>query len=169
MALVVFLRGVNLGRKRFQPSVLAKDLADLEVASLGAAGTFIVRGSSDARKVRAAFGAALPFEAEVMAVKAADVRELVEARPFGRVPTGARPFVSVLGAVPRTLPTFPVERPASGAWEVRLVGVRGPFALSVRRNQQGRFYPNELVEATLGVPATTRGWATIEALAKKLG
>ena len=39
MAFVVFLRGVNVGgHKAFQPSVLAKELADFDVVSVGAAG-----------------------------------------------------------------------------------------------------------------------------------
>ena len=45
MALVVFLRGVNVGgHKAFQPTVLARALAALDVKSIGAAGTFVVRG-----------------------------------------------------------------------------------------------------------------------------
>lgn len=44
MASVVFLRGVNVGgHKAFQPSAVARDLADLDVVNIGAAGTFVVR------------------------------------------------------------------------------------------------------------------------------
>ena len=45
MALVVLLRGVNVGgHKAFQPSALAKELADFDVVNVGAAGTFVVLG-----------------------------------------------------------------------------------------------------------------------------
>ena len=44
MALVVFLRGVNVGGHRtFRPSVLARELGDYDVVNVGAAGTFVVR------------------------------------------------------------------------------------------------------------------------------
>jgi hypothetical protein len=41
MALVVFLRGVNVGgHKAFRPSALAGALADFDVVNVGASGTF---------------------------------------------------------------------------------------------------------------------------------
>ncbi|MBI3694456.1 MAG: hypothetical protein HY238_06415, partial [Acidobacteria bacterium] len=44
MALVVFMRGVNVGgHKAFQPSVLARELAAFDVVNVGAAGTFVIR------------------------------------------------------------------------------------------------------------------------------
>ena len=44
MALVVLLRGVNVGGHRtLRPAVLAKELADLDVVNIGAAGTFVIR------------------------------------------------------------------------------------------------------------------------------
>src|SRR5262249_42894809 len=46
IALVVFMRGVNIGaHKRFQPAVLARDLAHLGAVNIGAAGTFLIRES----------------------------------------------------------------------------------------------------------------------------
>ena len=43
MALVVFLRGVNVGGHRtFRPTVLAKQLKHLGAVNIGAAGTFVV-------------------------------------------------------------------------------------------------------------------------------
>lgn len=44
MALVVFLRGVNVGGHRtFRPRDLARKLRDYDVVNVGAAGTFVVR------------------------------------------------------------------------------------------------------------------------------
>ena len=46
MALVVFLRGVNVGgHKTFRPAALARELAALDLVNVGAAGTFVVRAA----------------------------------------------------------------------------------------------------------------------------
>jgi len=67
MALVVFLKGVNVGGYRtFRPSRLAKDLARFDVVNIGAAGTFIVRKPVRQNVLRAELRRRLPFEAEVM-------------------------------------------------------------------------------------------------------
>jgi hypothetical protein len=43
VALVAFLRGVNVGGHRaFRPSVLAKQLARYEMVNIGATGTFVI-------------------------------------------------------------------------------------------------------------------------------
>lgn len=53
MELVVFMRGVNVGgRNAFRPAVLAADLAALEVVSIGAAGTFVVKRDGSAEPAR---------------------------------------------------------------------------------------------------------------------
>ena len=56
MPLVVFMRGVNVGTaKRFQPSLFARELEHLGVSNLGAAGTFVVRGTLAESALRAEF------------------------------------------------------------------------------------------------------------------
>jgi hypothetical protein len=63
MALVVFIRGVNVGgRRTIRPSVLARGLSDYSVVNVGAAGTFVVRKPCSRAKFRATL---LPFKAEV--------------------------------------------------------------------------------------------------------
>jgi hypothetical protein len=43
MALVVFLRGVNVGGHRtFRPSLLARELGPYDAVNVGSAGTFVV-------------------------------------------------------------------------------------------------------------------------------
>src|SRR5438876_3572183 len=67
MALVVFLRGVNVGGHRtVRPNILAKKLSDYGVVNVGAAGTFVVRKPSPKATFRAALLRKLPFEAEVI-------------------------------------------------------------------------------------------------------
>ena len=44
MALVVLLRGVNVGGHRtFRPTTLAEQLKHLDAVNIGAAGTFVIR------------------------------------------------------------------------------------------------------------------------------
>ena len=85
MALVVFLRGVNVGGHRtFRPTVLAKELRDYDVVNIGAAGTFVVRkpGRSHA-DFRAQLLRKLPTETEVMFCDGRDVLRLETENPFG--------------------------------------------------------------------------------------
>jgi hypothetical protein len=50
MALIVFLRGVNVGGHRtFRPTILARELSAYDVVNVGAAGTF-VSGSGRSRR-----------------------------------------------------------------------------------------------------------------------
>jgi hypothetical protein len=66
MALIVFLRGINVGGHRtFRPSVLARDLAAYDVANVGAAGTLVVRKPVSRTKFLAELRRKLPFEAAV--------------------------------------------------------------------------------------------------------
>ena len=54
MALVVFLRGVNVGGHRtFRPSLLAQELKYLGAVNIGAAGTLVIRARVSRAKLRA--------------------------------------------------------------------------------------------------------------------
>lgn len=163
MASVVFFRAVNVGaHQRFQPGLLAKDLAEFSVVNIGAAGTFVVRENVSQTKLRAEILRRLPFQPELMICPARDVLALVRGNWFAGVPTGIQlgRFVSVLAKVPRTKPPLPIEQPAGPDWEVRLVAVSGPFVISTRR--LGETYSNAVVERHFALPATTRNWNTIE-------
>src|SRR5437899_8421516 len=116
MALVVFLRGVNVGGHRtFRPSILAKELSNHDVVNVGAAGTFVVRKPGSRTKFRAALLRKLPFRAEVACCDGRDLIGLEAENPFGAKPP--RPdivrFVSILsrpGVLRTVLPvTFPPE------------------------------------------------------------
>ena len=168
MALVVFLRGVNVGgHKAFQPSVLARELARFDVVNVGAAGTFVVRKTISQTMLRAELLRRLPFKADVMICRSRDIIDLVSGELFPDEHSGkdVSRFVSVLAKRPRTLPPLPISQPAGEAWQVKLIGVTGRFALSVHRRVGRTFvYPNEVVEKNLGVSATTRNWNTISAI-----
>jgi uncharacterized protein (DUF1697 family) len=171
MALVVFLRGVNVGgHKTFRPAALAKELAVLDVVNVGAAGTLVVRAAIGQTALKSELQRRLPFEADMMICRAADVLGLASAFRGVRIDKDLRRFVSVMAKAPRTLPRFPLTRPDGAQWQVKIVGVSGPFALSLwRRAGKTLIYPNEVVEKHFGVPTTTRNWNTIETVFSILG
>ena len=161
MASVVFMRGVNVGgHKKFSPAALARDLAALDVVNVGAAGTFVVRKSVGRVALQAELSRRLPFEADVMICTARDIIDLVFP---GRSPgKDVRPFVTVMAKRPGSIPRLPVLKPAGDDWQVKIVAVSGVFALSLwRRLGRSIVYPNEVVEKSLCVSATTRNWDTI--------
>ncbi len=172
MALVAFLRGVNVGgNKTFRPSVLAKELAELNVTNVGAAGTFVVRGSVSPAKLRSEIQRRLPFKAEVMICRGRDLIELMRSEPFQnlRDTKDLRLFVCVMKKAPKKPPRLPLVRPENEKWEVKLLRVVGQCVLAVwRRQEKGILYPNEVVEKTFGQPATTRSWNTIVSACKIL-
>jgi uncharacterized protein (DUF1697 family) len=168
MALVVFLRGVNVGgRRTFQPAALAKELVAFEVVNVGAAGTFVVRKSIGRAALRAELLKHLPFEPELMICPARDVVALTNSDPFAQedLPDGVTRYVTVLAKRPKALPDLPIRQPDGDDWQVKVVAVSGPFALSLHR-RQGRtlVYPNEVVAKRLAVSATTRNWNTMTAI-----
>jgi uncharacterized protein (DUF1697 family) len=171
MASVVFFRAVNVGgHQTFQPGKLARELERYGVVNIGAAGTLVVRESVTEAKLRAEILRRLPFKPELMICPARDVLALARAEPFRDAPVGkdVTRFVSVIRKPPRTSPPLPIEQPPGDKWEVRIVAITGRFVLSLRRPGRTRVYSNAVVEKHLGVPATTRNWNTIAAIAKVL-
>jgi len=172
MTLVVFLRGVNVGGHRtFKPSEFARELARHKAVNFGAAGTFIVFGKVDAKSLREEILRRLPFKPEVMIHPGRALLDLVESRPFDDFSAmkDVKPCVSVLAKAGKTGPALPLEKPAGTEWQVRIFRVEGPFVLSLRRRRgKTLVYPNEVVERSFGLPATTRDWNTITALGRAL-
>ena len=172
MALVIFMRGVNVGGHRpFRPAAFARELSAFNVVNIGAAGTFIVNKKVSQATLRAQFLRRLPFEAEFMICQAGDLINLLSAHPFPPEASseGVRRFVSVLAKRPSTLPRFPFSHPAGGEWQVKVVALRGRFALSLwRRVGKTLVYPNAVVEKELAISATTRNWDTISKIVNLL-
>jgi len=173
MASVVFFRAVNVGNhQRFQPSVLARQLADLDVVNVGAAGTFIVRKNVSQAALRTEITRRLSFKPELMICPAREVLALMSSNPFQDAPPETkdlRHYVIIMAKAPRLLPPLPLERPAGKKWEVKLTAITGCFALGLwRRQTNGILYPNTVVEKEFGIPTTTRNWNTISAISKVL-
>src|SRR5437763_10326540 len=171
MALVVFLRGGNVGGHRtFRPSILARELSDYDVVNVGAAGTFVVRKPGHRAEFRAELVRKLPFETQVMLCDGRDVIRLVTENPFGTGPS--RPdvvrFVSVLSKAGRVGAAIPITLPARGKWLLRVIGSKHPFVFGVyRRHMKTIGYLGQL-DRLFGVPATTRNWNTIVAIVRIL-
>jgi uncharacterized protein (DUF1697 family) len=171
MALVVFMRAVNVGGyQKFQPAALARKLADLDVVNIGAAGTFVVRARVSKEALRKKMLAEMGFEPAMMLCAADDVIELVKSKPFGnKLARNVKGFVSIMERPLREPPDLPVDQP-KGEWGVRVIAVEGRFALSLWRRLEGEtmVYPNAVVEKKFGVAATTRSWNTILAVTQLL-
>jgi uncharacterized protein (DUF1697 family) len=169
MALVAFLRGINVGGHRsFRPSVLARELGAFDVVNVGAAGTFVVRKPGSRAKFRAAVLRKLPFVAEVMLCDGRDIQRLVGENPFTSEvlrPDVVR-FVSILARGGTTAHARPMTIPPEGDWFVRVIGARDCFVFGVyRRHMKTIGYLGQL-DKLFGAPATTRGWSTITKVAE---
>ena len=171
MALVVFLRGINVGGHRtFRPSILARELSDYGVVNVGAAGTFVVRKPGPRAKFRAELLRKLPFEAEVVLCDGRDLIRLERENPFGTKPSRAEivRFVSILSKANRGPASIPCTLPPSGEWFVRVIASKKRFVLGeYRRHMRTIGYLGQ-IEKLFGVPATTRNWNTITAIARIL-
>jgi uncharacterized protein (DUF1697 family) len=172
VALVVFLRGVNVGGHRtFRPSVLAAELKRFDAVSIGAAGTFVIRRPVTHAQIRAEVARRLSFDSEIVVCAGRDIVKLVAEDPFAgeAPPPGVVRFVSVLSRRPRLAPPTPVRFPATGEWLLTIVARRNRFVLGMyRRHMKVIGYLGGL-DRLYGVPLTTRNWNTITAIATVLG
>jgi uncharacterized protein (DUF1697 family) len=171
MALVVFLRGVNVGGHRtFRPSILARELSNYDVVNVGAAGTFVVRKPGPGAKFRAELLRKLPFEAEVVLCDGRDLIRLEVENPFGTEPS--RPdvvrFVSILSNADRSLTSIPCTVPPCGEWFVRIIASKNRFVFGVYRRHMKTIGYLGQIDKLLGAQATTRNWNTIMAIVRIL-
>ncbi len=171
MALVVFLRGVNVGGHRtFRPSILAKELSDYGVVNVGAAGTFVVRKPGLRAKFRAELLWKLPFEAEVVLCDGRDLIRMEMENPFGAEPS--RPdivrFVSILSKADRGLASTPFALPPRGEWFVRVIASKKQFVFGVYRRHMKTIGYLGQIDKLFGMRATTRNWNTIIAIVQIL-
>jgi uncharacterized protein (DUF1697 family) len=171
LALVVLLRGVNVGGHRtFRPTLLTKRLKHLDVVNIGAAGTFVIRQPITRAQLRAEFASRLPFDSEIMICQGGEILRLMSHDHFAG--QSGRPevvrFVSVLSHRPRSAPSIPVTFPSSGRWLLKILAKDGRFLLGLyRRHMKAIGYLGTL-DRLFGVPVTTRNWNTMTAVASVL-
>lgn len=169
MALVVLLRGVNVGGHRtFRPSVLVQELKHFDAVNIGAAGTFVIRGRVSRARVRAEFARRLPFDTAISICDTRDVVRLMSRDFFEGQPV--RPdivrFVTVLSRVPRSAPSAPLRFPATGTWLLKVLARENRFVVGVYRRQMKAIGYLGALDRVFGAPATTRNWNTLAAIAR---
>ena len=171
MALVALLRGVNVGgHKTFRPTILARELSDYDVVNVGAAGTFVVRKPPSQAKFRAAVLGKLPFEAELVLCSGRDFLRWEAENPFANEPSSPDVvrFVSILSKAGGVRVSLPVAFPSDGEWLVRVIAAAGQFVFGTYRRHLKTIGYLGQIDKLFSVPATTRNWNTITAVARLL-
>lgn len=172
MALVVLLRGVNVGGHRtFRPTTLTEELKHLDAVNIGAAGTFVIRQPVTRTQLRAELARRLPFDAEIMICQGREIVGLISQNHFADQPEQSDivRFVSVLSQRPRSAPSTPMSFPSTGKWLLRILARDNRFVFGVYRRHMKVISYLGTLDRLFGVPVTTRNWNTITAIAKVLG
>jgi len=164
MALIVFLRGINVGGHRsFRPSLLAKELDIYDAVNVGAAGTLVIRKPGSRAKFLAELRRKLPFEATISFCDGKDLIRLERHKPFGTEAPRADvvPFVSILSEAGRRRVSLPIALPEGGDWLVRIIGSKNRLVYGVYRRHMKTIGCLGQIDKLFGAPATTRSWNTI--------
>ena len=172
MALVVLLRGVNVGGHRtFRPTRLAVALKHLGAINIGAAGTLVIRHPMTRAQARAEVARILPFVAEIVVCQGREILNLLSQDPFRG--QSVRPdvvrFVSVLSQRPRLAPSTPMQFPSSGRWLMKILARRNRFVIGMYRRHMKVIGYLGALDRLYGVSVTTRNWNTIAAIGRVLG
>ena len=171
MALVVFLRGVNVGGHRtFRPSIFVQQLKGYDAVNIGAAGTFVIRKPVNQAEIRAELNRRLPVETEVTICAGQDLIKMASGEVYGKEPiqSDVVRFVSILSKRPRVLPSLPLSLPADGPWLVRIVATESKFVFGMYRRHMKTIRYLSMIDRLFGVPVTTRNWNTFSAIVKVL-
>jgi uncharacterized protein (DUF1697 family) len=171
VALVVLLRGVNVGGHRtFRPTTLTEQLKHLDAVNIGAAGTFVIRQPITRTQLRAELGRRLSFETEIMICQGREIVRLMSRNHFADQPVRRDivRFVSVLSQRPRSAPSMPMSFPSSGKWLMKILGRDDRFVFGLYRRHMKVISYLGSFDRLFGVPATTRNWNTITAIARVL-
>jgi uncharacterized protein (DUF1697 family) len=171
VALVVLLRGVNVGGHRvFRPTTLAEQLTHLGAVNVGAAGTFVIRQPIARAQLRAELARRLPFDAEIMICHGREIVRLLSQDTFAdiRARPGTVRFVSVLSRLPRVTPRLPLRFPSRDQWLLEIQARHGRFVVGQYRRHMKVIRYLGMMDRIFGVPVTTRNWNTMTAIAKVL-
>ena len=171
MALIVLLRGVNVGGHRaIRPKLLAQELAAFDVVNIGAAGTFVVRKRGARAALRAALRSRLPSTTQFVFCEGRDLLRLVAELAFEQPPrdAGITRFVSFLANSARTRPSLPITIPPGRDWYVRVTTLIDRMAVGeYRRHMKTIGYLGQL-DSLFGTLVTTRSWNTVSAIVQVL-
>lgn len=171
MALIVFLRGINVGGHRaFRPAALARELGSYDVVNVGAAGTLVVRKPGLRVKFLAELRRRLPFEATIAFCDSRDLIHLERHNPFGTEPLPADvvQFVSILSKAGRRKVSLPIVLPEAGEWLARIMGSNNRLVYGLYRRRMKTIGCLSQIDRLFGAPATTRSWSTILSVLRTL-
>ena len=171
MALVVLLRGVNVGGHRtFRPAELARELKHLDAVNIGAAGTFVIRQPISQARLSAELVARLPFETEIIICQGRDIVRVMAHDAFvgQRVRPDVVRFMSVLSKRSNAAPPLPISLPPSGPWLMRILARDNRFVVGQYRRHMKVIGYLGAIDKLFGVPVTTRNWNTVTAINKVL-
>ena len=170
MRYVAFLRAVNVGgHARVAMTDVCKVFEKAGcrgVTSVGHAGNLLwtqAAGTLSEATLRARLGQLLGEPPEIMVRTARDMSRVVAANPFGAL-AGDRAiklYVVFLARKAKQVPPLPARLEKDA---LELIAVKGREAYVVSRKKPGTVmygFPNQFVEKTLGVPATSRNWNTV--------
>lgn len=171
MALVTFLRGVNVGGyKTFRPSVLANQLKHYGVVNIGAAGTFVVAKPVSEKRLREELLRYLPFETHMMMCTGQELMAAVATQPFeSDLPrSDIIRFVNVLAEPPQISPSTPFVIPTEGRWLLKVASIHGRFVFGIYRREMKAIRCFSQMDKLFGAPGTIRNWNTIGSILKVL-
>jgi uncharacterized protein (DUF1697 family) len=141
-----------------------------DTKSIGHAGNLLwtqPAGKPREGTLRERLGRLLGETPELMVRTARAMTRIVDADPFGALvdDKAIKLYVVFLARTPKQVPPLPVILEKDG---LELVAVTGREAYVVSRRKLGTVmygFPNQFVEKTLGVPATSRNWNTVVRIA----
>jgi uncharacterized protein (DUF1697 family) len=169
VALVALIKGMNVGgHRRFQPSKVAKELAEYDVVSIGAAGTFVSRGHVSPVKLRAELAKRLPSGATVVVFGAVEIERLIARAPFARRKKSPA-IVQFVATLAKRVPTRGkrvLDIPSTADWCVRVLGHDGRFVWGEHRREMRAIGHLAEIERVFGATATVRSWNTMESMGK---
>jgi hypothetical protein len=148
--------------------MLARELEHLGAVNIGAAGTFVFQQPIGRRRLRQEIARRLPFDAEIVMCDGRETVALLSTTVFDRYarqPDVVR-FVSVLSRRSVLAPRLPVTLPARGRWLLKVLARDGRFVLGMYRRQMKVIGYLGSLDRLFGVPATTRNWNTMTAVAR---
>jgi uncharacterized protein (DUF1697 family) len=171
MALIVLLRGMNVGGHRaFRPTLLARELEAFDVVNIGASGTFVLRNPGSRAHLRAAMRARLPIAAQFVLCEGRDLLELAARTPFDERspdPDLIR-FVSFLASASRARPSLPLTIPQGREWFVRVTTLTNRLAIGEYRRHMKTISHLGQLDAVFETLVTTRNWKTVSAIVRTL-
>jgi uncharacterized protein (DUF1697 family) len=171
MALVTFLRGVNVGGHRtFRPSILAAQLKDYGVVNIGAAGTFVVLKPVSQGRLRSELRKLLPFKTEIIMCTGKELTEAASENPFAATPPrdDVVRFVNVLAKPPRSIPPLPASIAENGRWLLKVLCVRKQLIFGVYRREMKAIRCFGQMDKLFNASGTIRNWKTVSTILKVL-